>query len=132
MGFDFYRCDNLADPRSHDDDRYFRSDVHAYPVLFRTMSSIGVLDEAMHEPRGDERVRSPDAALVPAFKLSSNSGYVVVPEECRLIAAALAQVVRDTREKLALTPEENEALNHVERFARFNQIAADHGGYEVR
>ena len=138
MGFDFYRRDNLGDPRSYDDDRYFRSNVHAYPVLFHTMRAIGVLDESMRERQFDgaeweafRSVRSPDATLVPAFKLSSNSGYIIVPDECRLIAAALMQVARDTREKLTVTPEEEGPLDFVERFARFNQTAADHGGYEV-
>ena len=138
MGFDFYRRDNLGDPRSYDDDRYFRSTAQAYPVLFRTIMSAGVLDENLHEPALEaaafeafRTVRSPDPELVPAFKLASNSGYVVVPEECRLIADALARVARDTREQVALSPEEEGALDFIDRFARFNRGAADHGGYEV-
>ena len=81
MGSDFYRRDNVGDPRSYDDDRYFRSNARAYGALFRAMSASGVFDECMHEQQleGDaweafRSVRSPDAALVPAFKLSSNSG----------------------------------------------------------
>jgi hypothetical protein len=134
MSFDFYRADNLEKPTLDDDERYFRATSYAYPLIYLTLVGTGVLDRntLFEEVDAASRAeRSPVPGTVPAFKLSLNSRFLVVPEECEIIGRALMQVVCDTREQLQLSEMEANGLAFIESFARFNLGAVAHGGYEV-
>lgn len=71
---------------------------------------------------------------VGAFKFQSNDGWLVTPEECREIARKL----RASADVIASDyfPDAGVARADGERwvlgFARYNEIAAEHGGYRVR
>jgi hypothetical protein len=69
--------------------------------------------------------------MVPAYKFSSNSSWIVTPEECGIVSSALERVVRDTRAHLEPSADDQIGLDLLERFARYNRAAAAHGGYVV-
>jgi hypothetical protein len=138
VGYDLYRRDNLRDP-SFDDEKYFRSTMRAFPYLHAAMDLVGVLDYHVGRPgsagklsESDLASRSPDPHSVPAFKFSSNESWIVTPDECLAIAAALERLLRDTRSRVDVSPDEAPVLDFIESFARFNRVCAEHGGYEVR
>jgi hypothetical protein len=137
MGYDFYRRDNLREPRSCSEDAYFRASNEAFGAIYEVMSVLGILDVSMEAPEpsgGSEESRtgrSAEPGAIPAYKFLSNDSWIVVPEECEAIAAALERVVSDTRGHLQPSPGEQIGLDLFERFARFNRKAAAHGGYIV-
>jgi hypothetical protein len=65
---------------------------------------------------------SPVPGKVPAFKFDTTDGWTVTPGECRILAGHL-------RARAGRVPAEMEQL--VERFADFNERAAEHDGYRV-
>jgi hypothetical protein len=82
--------------------------------------------------------RSKTAGKVPAFKFTSNDGWWVQPEECRVVSTALAETLRDRPRVLhqgLRARGYKRALRDVEPlvapWAMYNHIAADHGGYRV-
>lgn len=135
MGFDLYRRDNLREPRSYSEEAYFRSTSKAWGVIYEVMLAVGILDVSMDAPDPSDTseesraARSVEPEAVPAYKLSSNDHWLVTPEECLVIAGALERAVRDTRARLQPSPDDEGGLGFIERFARFNRIAADYGGY---
>ena len=137
MGYDFYRRDNLREPRSYSGDGCFRAANDTFALIYGVMSAFGILDEVMQgpEPKGASEetraLRSADPALVPAYKFLSNDGWIVTPEECDIVASALERGLRETRAHLEPSPEEEGGLDFLDRFARFNRAAQKHGGYVV-
>ncbi len=81
------------------------------------------------------RSRSPLAGKVPGYKFGSNSGWLVVPEECALIAAALERLLADLPEDLAervgWEDSEDSLIEWIEDWMDYNRVAASHGGYTV-
>jgi hypothetical protein len=82
--------------------------------------------------------RSKAAGKVPTFKFTSNDGWWVRPEECRVVSTALAETLRDRPRDLhegLRARGYKRSLRAVEPlvapWARYNHIAADHGGYRV-
>lgn len=78
--------------------------------------------------------RSDQPGKVPAYKFLSQRSWYVCPEECRLLAAALlAGLETDKSALLApyLRSGMTEADAWIRRWALFNQMAAEHGGYRV-
>jgi hypothetical protein len=70
---------------------------------------------------------------VGAWKFASNDGWLVTPDECRAIAARLrahAEVIASDFFPDAGIPYKD-GLKWVLGFARYNEIAAEHGGYRV-
>jgi hypothetical protein len=70
---------------------------------------------------------------VGAFKFETNDGWLVTPEECRLLARKLrARCEALAREYFpAAGVQEAAARRWIVGFARYNEIAAEHGGYRV-
>ena len=70
---------------------------------------------------------------IGAYKFESNAGWLVTPEECLALAARLrasAEVIAsDFFTDAGLTAEDG--LRWVLGFARYNEVAAEHGGYRV-
>ncbi len=138
MGYDFFRRDNLREPRSFAENAYFRITTSAYVLVYETMSALGILDPFVDAPDPQDAseearaVRSPYPEAVPAFKFGSNDAWIVTPDECTIVATALERVVGDTKAHLQPSPDEQMGLNLLERFARFNRTAAAHGGYVVQ
>jgi hypothetical protein len=82
--------------------------------------------------------RSKAPGKVPAFKFTSNDGWWVRPEECRLVSTELAAALRDRPRSLhegLRARGYKRSLRDVEDlvapWAVYNRIAADHGGYRV-
>lgn len=82
--------------------------------------------------------RSADPALVPAFKFFSNDGWLVTPEECRLIADGLTRALAERRKVLiaglkvrGYKRTSETVVDLLEPWAAYNRLAADHGGYRV-
>jgi hypothetical protein len=78
-------------------------------------------------------VRSPDPALVPAVKFSSNDGWLVTPEECLLIAHGLRRALDESGPALWEGEDitDHEARRWIEQWIAYNLLAADNGGYRV-
>jgi hypothetical protein len=82
--------------------------------------------------------RSKRVGKVPAFKFTSNDGWWVRPEECRVVSTVLAETLRDRPKQLRdglrargykRSVPDVEPL--VAPWAMYNRLAADHGGYRV-
>lgn len=71
---------------------------------------------------------------IGVYKFESNEGWLVTPAECLALASRLREhaevIARDMFTDAGLTAEEG--LRWVLGFARYNEIAAEHGGYRVR
>ncbi|PCC75372.1 hypothetical protein SAMN02745121_03901 [Nannocystis exedens] len=71
---------------------------------------------------------------VGAFKFQTNDGWLVTPEECAALARKLRQhaevIARDYFPDADVSREDG--LKWMLGFARYNEIAAEHGGYRVR
>ncbi|WAS99198.1 hypothetical protein [Nannocystis punicea] len=69
-----------------------------------------------------------------AFKFQSNDGWLVTPEECAALAGKLRQhadlIARDYFPDADVSREDGHKW--ILGFARYNEIAAEHGGYRVR
>lgn len=84
-----------------------------------------------------KRCRSVQPGKVPAFKFSTNDGWIVVPQECLAITQGLkAAIERDgavgflpSEEAIGLS--EKEVKDWVLNWAAFNELAARHGGYSI-
>jgi hypothetical protein len=82
--------------------------------------------------------RSESPGLVPAYKFQSNDGWLVLPEECCVIADGLeaalnkrrAELVRGLR-KLGYSRTKETVADLLVWWAQYNRVAADHGGYRV-
>jgi hypothetical protein len=83
----------------------------------------------------DEVVRTPSRrpGRVPAFKFCSNDNWFVSPQECRSIAEGLERLVEAARLRQGMQPTQAEGIDWdgVRRWATYNRIAAEHGGYRV-
>lgn len=70
---------------------------------------------------------------VGAYKFQSNDGWLVTPEECVAIAAGLRRhgevIAREFFTDAGISAEDGRRW--VAGFARYNEIAAEHGGYRV-
>lgn len=81
--------------------------------------------------------RSAVTNKVPACKFQSQAGWLVAPEECRLIADALAHGL-DRQPDALLAPllasewPRTKAEKWIRSWASYNRVAADHGGYRVQ
>ncbi len=82
--------------------------------------------------------RSKSPGRVPAYKFRSNDGWLVVPEECQVIADGLDAALVERRNELlrglrvrgySRTPKTLADL--LVWWAQYNRMAADHGGYRV-
>jgi len=71
---------------------------------------------------------------VGAFKFQSNDGWLVTPEECVVLARQLREhaelIARDFFPDAGIEAEDGRRW--ILGFARYNEIAAEHGGYRVR
>lgn len=71
---------------------------------------------------------------VGAFKFQTNDGWLVTPEECAVLARKLRAhadlIARDYFPDADVSREDG--LKWILGFARYNEIAAEHGGYRVR
>lgn len=67
-----------------------------------------------------------ESGQVPAYKFSSNDGWLITPRECRTIASVLERALPHLRK--GGDPAWRET---VRLFIKFNRYAADHGGYRV-
>lgn len=71
---------------------------------------------------------------VGAYKFQSNDGWLVTPKECLVIASKLRAsvdvIARDFFGDAGIA--EKDGRRWVLGFARYNEIAAEHGGYRVR
>lgn len=81
------------------------------------------------------QTRSPQADKVPGFKFQSNDNWLVTPEECSLIAAALDKLLADPPKNLGETigfeGDAEELMELVEDWRDYNFVASTHGGYTV-
>lgn len=124
MGYDLFRRDNVGDIRSYDDALYFRANVHGMALLRRRLALANALDET--SPRPDDVLDAPGRdGKLPLYKLQSNDGWILSPDECRLAAAAL------TSSTPPASDGEHESLAFIRRFAAFLAGCAEHGGCEV-
>jgi hypothetical protein len=80
--------------------------------------------------------RSDQPGKVPACKFASQRAWYVWPEECRLIATALLDKL-DQDEGTLIAPcvrsgmTQEAAAAWIRKWALYNRMAADHGGYRV-
>ena len=79
--------------------------------------------------------RSPVPGKVPGYKFGSNEGWLVTPEECSLIAAALERLLADLPDDLAeqigWEDSVDALIEWIEDWMDYNRVAAAHGGYTV-
>ncbi|MEZ4453483.1 MAG: hypothetical protein R3B09_28745 [Nannocystaceae bacterium] len=70
---------------------------------------------------------------VGAYKLVTNDAWLVTPEECRILAARLREhvelIARDFFPDAGVSVEDGRTW--LLGFARYNELAAEHGGYRV-
>lgn len=149
------------------DEGYFRANIWGMGTLRYTMYLAGVLDEEAEMPQWPERpkdlkeerdddpraielekqrdatraTRSTDPGKVPIFKFGSNDGWIVTPEESRLIAdkvdAMLAKIdggepfvlTFDDKEDFVLDAKKTapERMKFVKDWAVYNRKCADAG-----
>jgi hypothetical protein len=79
-------------------------------------------------------IRSDDPARVPRIKFASNDYWTLAPDECRLIAAGLGHALVTDGAGLwehQADLKEPEMTAWIQQWIRFNEIAAEHGGYRV-
>ncbi|MCY1057618.1 hypothetical protein [Nannocystis sp. SCPEA4] len=71
---------------------------------------------------------------VGAYKFQTNDGWLVTPEECVVLARKLRQhaelIARDYFPDAGV--KQDDGRRWILGFARYNEIAAEHGGYRVR
>lgn len=98
--------------------------------------SAAALDLVRRHQRACEEVLTRSSlrdGRVGAYKFQSNDGWLVTPEECevldRCLRASAAMIARDMFTDAGLTAEDG--LRWVLGFARYNAVAAEHGGYRV-
>jgi hypothetical protein len=85
------------------------------------------------------RSRSQAADRVPAFKFGLQMDWIVGEEEARVIARGLRRALAENpqlfEDAVARLPaaglSSQEALDWIRRWARFNEVAAEHGGYRI-
>lgn len=78
---------------------------------------------------------SPQPGRVPGYKFATNDGWLVTPEECGLIAAAveklLADLPEDLAERVGWEESTDSMIEWIEDWLDYNRVAATHGGYKV-
>jgi hypothetical protein len=123
-------------------------------------SQLKTLDEYIAAVRQAQGARSAAADKVPSFKFESNEGWLVTPDECKLIAKALRAyavklsgseaktanaAAKKADEKLAAQVVDKQMVRLTEEvgmsaeemkswmldWAEYNQLASTAGGYEV-
>ena len=111
---------------------------HAEPTAEEKRILTPIRDQ-IAEIRG---TRSANPTKVPAFKFSTNDGWLVDPEECRLIARALRKAVANSSKFFGLFSSflpsrkesgisKREAGQWILNWAAYNEVASKHGGYKV-
>jgi hypothetical protein len=158
MGYDM----TMVEDRDGDEG-YFRANIWGMQVLRGAMKAAGVLDVEHDSPewpkvkeqqegetendyyaRHDReclpirQFRSEDKTLVPIGKFCSNDGWIVVPEECLLIADGLDKVLASGEEIFYRDSWENRTVGlgdsdkeFVQRFAEYCRKASKKGGFSV-
>jgi hypothetical protein len=155
MGYDMTTLSSSGD----EDKDYFRANIWGMGILRGAMKAGNVMDldhdnpewpdleQSENETEGDYQARCDEAhepirsfrstnpKLVPIGKFCSNDGWVIVPEECNLIADALDKV-NSFHYKPFMGNEEfieagSENMIYVKEFAEYCRHAAKHGGFNV-
>lgn len=82
--------------------------------------------------------RSAYEGRVPGYKFRSNDGWLVTPEECRVIADGLDAALDGERDELVHRLRERGYSRTADTvwdllfwWAKYNRVAVDHGGYRV-
>lgn len=155
MGYDMY----VASSSGNEDKDYFRANIWGMGLLRGAMKAGNVMDldhcnvvwpdidqntnesDDDYQARLDEAYeplrafRSEDHKLVPIGKFCSNDGWIIVPEECILIADALDKVTSFHYKPFMGAEEfidiDNENMPFVKEFAEFCRHAAKHDGFKV-
>src|SRR5262249_32724983 len=86
---------------------------------------------AQNEVRGK---RSRRRHKVPTFKFCSNDGWLVTPDECLAVAKGVRLAVAACRDEVLACGEDwdpDQLILLVLRWGAYNELAADHGGYQV-
>lgn len=143
MGYDMYLAEPIAPktPVVEDapDDNYFRLNIWGMARFGGTMGALGMIDEnarmRIDFPQGDDPAalerclaqREATPAGLPAYKLSSNDGWLVLPEEIRP-ALDLYRALSEPERRVA---EAGVDLDHWRAWIAFLDRAAAHGGFRV-
>jgi hypothetical protein len=143
MGFDMY-LEKRITPATQTvedapDENYFRLNIFGMARFGGAMTALGMIDENA-KPRVDfphnddptalERClaqREATPAGLPAYKLSSNDGWLVLPEEIRP-ALELYRALREPETRVAAAGVE---LDYWRDWIAFLDRAATHGGFRV-
>jgi hypothetical protein len=90
--------------------------------------------EAMREAEAAQEVlletRSPNTAMVPAFKFGSNDGWVITADECAIIGSAIERMLAHEQERMKACPTD-EARALLEDWLRYVRVAEETGGFTV-
>lgn len=113
------RAEQLESIRFENED----ADAPTTPPTRAEMEQIEAHRQAETEVRSK---RSRKRGKVPGFKFGSNDGWIVTPEECLLIAEAVREVLACGAEW-----DPKSVLLLILRWAAYNELAAEHGGYKV-
>ncbi len=159
MGFDFFMTVPPAEaqgyrPELSDRPDWFRFSWRGMAMVYRSMLLAGAIEEVTHQPAlpPNTETTSPDESLlrdkllkteseiggaVPAFKFTSNSGWLVAPAECAIIASRLEEAL--SVDPVSLHPLENpdaasldDYMTLLREWVAYNHLAAKHEGYRVR
>jgi hypothetical protein len=143
MGYDMYLAEPIAPktPVVEDapDENYFRLNIWGMSRFGGVMSSLGMIDEnarmRVDFPQTDDQdalerclaQRETTPAGLPAYKLSSNDGWLVLPEEIRP-ALELYRALNEPERRVAAAGVE---LDYWREWIAFLERAAAHGGFRV-
>lgn len=155
MGFDFFMVNRPEqavgyEPEMPDRPDWVRVSVRGIEALFNGMSLARVLEgktpkpvlpvrDERNEAEFQSRLATPSSIgnAVPYWKFSDNSGSLVSPAECEIVASGLER--RLNEEPQTLRPKdwpESQPLDGylalLREWAAFNRLASSHGGYRVR
>jgi len=88
---------------------------------------LAAYEDAVTRPaiRGDQ---------VASYKFESNAGWLVTPEECRLLAAKIEPMEQQLASSFFSDAgfDDADALEMVEAWVAYQKLAAEYGGYRVR
>lgn len=143
MGYDMYLEQRIAPkaPRVEDapDENYFRLNIWGMARFGGAMSALGMIDEnaipRVDFPQNDDPAalerclaqREATPAGLPAYKFSSNDGWLVLPEEIRP-ALDLYHALVEPEKRVAAAGVE---LDYWRDWIAFLDRAAAHGGFRV-
>jgi hypothetical protein len=143
MGYDMYLAEPIAPkaPVVEDapDENYFRLNIWGMSRFGGVMAALGMIDEnarmrvdfpQVDDPAVLERClaqRETTPAGLPAYKLSSNDGWLVLPEEIRP-ALDLYRALTEPEKRVAAAGVE---LDYWREWIAFLDRAAAHGGFRV-